>query len=133
MLGDAWGRPGYGQRRGARLLPARRRLLLRRDPQRAMVVKVDVAGRRLDKIGIEVSGRQVVITGSGRCRRPRAASTSSSRSPPGPFRRIVELQVDVDAERARATYEDGVLLIELPLRENAETARRVPIERDRDG
>jgi HSP20 family protein len=47
----------------------------------------------------------------------------------GPFRRIVELQVDVDAERAKATYEDGILRIELPLREQAETSRRVPIER----
>jgi HSP20 family protein len=49
--------------------------------------------------------------------------------PTGPFRRIVELQVDVDAERAKATYEDGVLRVELPLREAAE-ARRVPIDRD---
>jgi HSP20 family protein len=48
----------------------------------------------------------------------------------GPFRRIVELQVDVDAERAKATYEDGILRIELPLRDPAEISRRVPIERD---
>jgi HSP20 family molecular chaperone IbpA len=38
--------------------------------------------------------------------------------------------VDVDPERASATYEDGVLRIELPLRDPAETTRRVPIGRE---
>ena len=52
--------------------------------------------------------------------------------PSGPFRRVVELQVEVDAERAKATYEDGVLRIELPLRDPAETTRRVPIGRETD-
>jgi HSP20 family protein len=49
--------------------------------------------------------------------------------PSGPFRRVVELQVEVDAERAKATYEDGMLKIELPLRDPTETTRRVPIGR----
>jgi len=41
----------------------------------------------------------------------------------------VELQVDVEVERATATYEDGVLRIDLPMRDPGETARRVPIGR----
>ncbi len=50
----------------------------------------------------------------------------------GMFRRAVELNADVDAERARATLEDGILRIELPLREVKKGPRRVPIEkRDR--
>jgi HSP20 family protein len=48
----------------------------------------------------------------------------------GPFRRVIELQAEVDAEHAKATYEDGILRVELPLRERAQGARRVPIERD---
>ena len=47
----------------------------------------------------------------------------------GPFRRIVRLSADVDAERARATYEDGVLRVELPLRAGGEETRQVPIDR----
>ena len=48
--------------------------------------------------------------------------------PSGPFRRVVELSVDVAADEAVATYEDGILRIELPIRlERA--ARQVPIER----
>jgi HSP20 family molecular chaperone IbpA len=43
---------------------------------------------------------------------------------------VVELQVDVDPEQASATYEDGVLRIDLPLRDPAESTRRVPIGRE---
>ena len=46
----------------------------------------------------------------------------------GPFRRVVELNADVVAEEARATYEDGVLRVELPLRSSGRASRHVPIE-----
>jgi len=46
----------------------------------------------------------------------------------GPFRRVVELGADVEAESASATYEDGILRIEIPLVEQADEARRIPIE-----
>ena len=42
---------------------------------------------------------------------------------------MVEFQVEVDAEGASATYEDGILRIELPLRDPGETTRRIPIGR----
>src|SRR5918994_1403771 len=47
--------------------------------------------------------------------------------PSGPFRRIVELSVDVVAEDAQATYEDGILRVDLPTRV-PRPARQVPIE-----
>ena len=52
--------------------------------------------------------------------------------PTGSFRRAVELGVDIDAEAARATFEDGLLRIELPIRLPEATSRRVPIERSSD-
>ena len=45
----------------------------------------------------------------------------------GPFRRTVRLNADVDAERASATYDDGVLRVELPLRLGSDETRQVPI------
>ena len=53
--------------------------------------------------------------------------------PSGPFRRVVELQVEVDAERAVATYEDGVLRIELPLRDPERDHPPGPDRARRDG
>ena len=47
---------------------------------------------------------------------------------------MVALGADVDAERAKASYEDGMLVVELPLAQPADP-RSVPIEpgRRRDG
>jgi HSP20 family protein len=45
----------------------------------------------------------------------------------GPFRRVVELGADVVADKASASYVDGVLQVEIPLAEPEESVRRVPI------
>jgi HSP20 family protein len=99
------------------------------EPQMA-VVKVDLAGVELDAIGIEVSGRQLAIVGERPVQETEGRVYQQVEIPSGPFRSIVELQVDVDPDGAKATYEDGVLRIELPLRDPSETTRRVPIGRD---
>ena len=98
------------------------------EPQRA-VVKVDLAGVKLEEIGIEVSGRQLAIVGERQVQETEGRVYQQVEIPSGPFRRIVELQVDVDPDQAKATYEDGVLRIELPLRDPADSTRRVPIGR----
>jgi HSP20 family protein len=41
---------------------------------------------------------------------------------------VVELGTDVVAEAARASYEDGILRVELPLRRPEEATHTVPIE-----
>jgi HSP20 family protein len=94
------------------------------------VVKVDLSGVELRDVTIEVSGRELVISGERPVQETEGRVYQQLEIDSGPFRRIVELQVDVDPERAKATYEDGVLRIELPLRDQAETTRRVPIERE---
>jgi HSP20 family protein len=96
--------------------------------QRA-IVKVDLAGVELSEVSIEISGRELVISGQRPVQETEGRVYQQVEIDSGPFRRIVELQVDVNPERAKATYEDGVLRIELPLRDQAETSRRVPIER----
>jgi HSP20 family protein len=124
----AWGRTTYVARRSRGFSP-NVDVYYCGDPQRA-VVKVDLAGVNLDEVGIEVSGRQLAIVGERPVQETEGRVYQQVEIPSGPFRRVVELQVDVDAERATASYDDGVLRIELPLRDPAETTRRVPIGRD---
>ena len=45
----------------------------------------------------------------------------------GPFRRVVALGADVDADAASAAYEDGMLIVELPL-QPPKRPRTVPID-----
>jgi HSP20 family protein len=98
------------------------------DPQRA-IVKVDLAGVELSQVGIEVSGRHLAITGERHVQEAEGRVYQQIEIPSGSFRRVVELQVELDADRASATYEEGILRIELPLRDPNETTRRVPIDR----
>jgi HSP20 family protein len=127
MLGDSWSRTRYVSRRSSGFSP-NVDVYYCGEPQRA-VVKVDLSGVSLSEVGIEVSGRHVAIVGERPLQETEGRVYQQVEIPSGPFRRIVELQVEVDAERAGATYEDGILRIELPLRDPSETTRRVPIGR----
>jgi HSP20 family protein len=127
-LGDSWSRATYVSRRASGFSP-NVDVYYCGEPQRA-VVKVDLAGVSLEEVGIEVSGRQLAIVGERQVQETEGRVYQQVEIPSGPFRRIGELQVDVDPDQARATYEDGVLRIELPLRDPSETTRRVPIGRE---
>lgn len=127
MLGGSWGRATFISRRTSGFSP-NVDVYYAGDPQRA-VVKCDLAGIDLSTVGIEVSGRQLTVVGERPVQETEGRVYQQVEIPTGPFRYVVELQVDVDSERATANYDDGVLRIELPLRSEAEISRRVPVER----
>jgi HSP20 family protein len=100
------------------------------DPPRA-VVRADLAGIDPSEIGLEIHGRELVLTGR---RAPEGGEDRVYQQleiPHGSFRRVVALGADVDAEAATAAYEDGMLVVELPLRRPG-PARSVPIQRTED-
>ena len=127
-LGDTWSRATYVSRRTSGFSP-NVDVYYCGEPQRA-IVKVDLSGVELEEVGIEVGGRQLAIVGERQVQETEGRVYQQVEIPSGAFRRVVELQVDVDPDGAKATYEDGVLRIELPLRDPAETTRRVPIGRE---
>ena len=98
------------------------------DPPRA-VVKADLAGIDIADVALEIRGRQLLIAGERRSAEAGGRLYQQIEIENGPFRRVVELGADVDAEAASATYTDGILRIELPLAEPEDNTRRVPIER----
>jgi HSP20 family protein len=122
-----WSRTHYVQRRATGFSP-NVDVYYCGEPQRA-IVKVDLSGVSLGEVGIEVGGRHVAIVGERRMQETEGRVYQQIEIPSGPFRRVVELQVDVEADRATAAYEDGVLQIELPLRDPEQSTRRVPIGR----
>jgi HSP20 family protein len=95
------------------------------DPPRA-VVRADLAGVDIDDVGLEIRGRQLLIAGERRPVEAAGRLYQQIEVEHGPFRRVVELGADVVPEEARASYEDGVLQVEVPLARPA--ARRVEIE-----
>jgi HSP20 family protein len=95
------------------------------EPPRA-VVRADLAGIDPDGVTLEIRGRELILSGH---REPEAGEDRVYQQleiEHGPFRRVIGLGADVDADAADAKYEDGVLTVELPLSRPA-TARSVPI------
>jgi HSP20 family protein len=90
------------------------------------VVKAELAGVDIDTVSLELAGRELVITGVRPVAETEGRVYQQVEIEAGPFRRVVELGADVVAERARASYEDGILRVELPLA--GQVTRRVPIE-----
>lgn len=99
------------------------------DPAPRAVVKAELAGVPLDAVHLEISGRELVISGERAVQETEGRVYQQLEVDSGPFRRVIELNADVDGENATATYDDGILRVELPLVERAEQARRVPIDR----
>ena len=84
------------------------------DPARA-IVRADLAGVDPAGIALEIRGRELILSGT---RPPESGEDRVDQQleiEHGPFRRVVPLGADVDQEAASAAYEDGMLIVELPL------------------
>jgi HSP20 family protein len=97
------------------------------DPPRA-VVKAALAGVRGEDLSLEIRGRELVLAG---VRRPEEADGRVYQQleiERGPFRRVLPLGVEVDADAAQAVFRDGLLTVELPVLQRAPLEpRTVPI------
>ena len=125
LFGDVFDR-GLAPRRRGGFMPAVDVYYIG-DPPRA-VVRADLAGIDPRQLELEIRGRELILGGQ---RVPPGADQErlyqQLEIEHGPFRRVVSLGADVDADRARATYEDGMLVVELPIAAPADP-RAVPIE-----
>ena len=98
------------------------------DPPRA-VVRAELSGIRAVDIELEIRGRELILAGARMPPGPEQERLYQQLEiEHGPFRRVLALGADVDADRARATYEDGMLVVELPIKAPA-NPRAVPIEK----
>src|SRR5918999_997012 len=91
------------------------------------IVTVDLAGVEIEGVSLEIHGRQLTIAGHRRAQESEGRLYQQIEIPAGAFRRVVELGADVEPDAARATYEDGFLRVEVPLRTERTQGRQVPI------
>jgi HSP20 family protein len=97
-------------------------------PPRA-IVHAELAGIDAGDLGLEIQGRELTLTGHRREADAEGRVYQQLEIEHGPFRRTIALGAEVVAEQARATYEDGILRVELPLADSEARTRTVPIER----
>ena len=129
LFGDVFDRTGLAPRRQGGFSPAVD-VFYADDPPRA-VVHAELAGIDIDEIGLEIEGRELVIAGHRRPVDAEGRVYQQLEIDFGPFRRVIPLGADVDADAAKASYEDGMLTVELPIAAPA-GSRTVPI-RHADG
>jgi HSP20 family protein len=91
------------------------------------VVKAEIAGMEIEEIGLEIRGRQLLIAGERRAQDAEGRLYQQIEIEHGPFRRVVELGADVVADQAEATYDDGILTVEIPLAQPDDEVRQVPV------
>ena len=123
LFGDVFERTGF---RGRGFSPSVD-VYYQDDPPLA-VVRADLAGVVVEDVALEIRGRQLLIAGERRAEQAEGRLFQQIEIEHGPFRRAVELGADVMGERARASYENGILVVEVPLARREQGVRRVPIE-----
>jgi HSP20 family protein len=126
LFGDVWGEGWLPGRAQSGFSPRVDVYYRGGEPPKA-IVKVELAGVPMESVSLEISGRELVISGERPVQETEGRVYQQVEIEAGPFRRIVELNADVVADEARASYEDGVLRVELPL-SVGQVSRRVPIE-----
>jgi HSP20 family protein len=123
LFGDMLGRSGRGRRPG--FWPPVD-VAYTSDPPRA-IVTVELAGIDRQDLGLEILGPKLILWG----RRPPTEVEGDVYQrveiERGPFRRVVDLGTEVRVEDAKATYEDGMLRVELPLVRRATQGRPVRV------
>src|SRR2546423_6490179 len=125
LFGDVFERTGLARRR-AGFSPAVD-VTYTSDPPR-VIVTADLAGIDAEGLDLEIQGRNLTLSGSRGPAEIEGDLYQQVEIERGPFRRVVALGADVVAEQAKATYEDGMLRIELPLARVEQPMRSVPVE-----
>jgi HSP20 family protein len=92
------------------------------EPQ-TLVVEIDAAGADPDRVDVALQGDALIVRGERRRRPGSRRVYHHAEIAWGPFERHLRLGVQVDANAATASYEDGILRIALPL------APRPPLRR----
>lgn len=128
LFGDVLQRSGMG-RRHAGHWPAVD-VAYAADPPRA-IVTAELAGVEVKDIALQIEGRKLFLAGRRNPAPPPGTGAEVYQQieiERGSFRRLIELGADVHADRVTARYEDGMLVVEVPLVARPERRRAVPIE-----
>lgn len=86
------------------------------------VVEIDLPGVKRDDIDIQLSDRQLTVSGEVK-EKERTGILRRRTRRVGRFQYSVTLPADVDAERVNARLDDGVLTVRAPKSENAKPRR----------
>jgi HSP20 family protein len=97
------------------------------DDPHVLTVVVELPGIDPGSLQLVASDRLLVIAGERKRPQVKERVYQQMEIDYGPFRRQIRLADEVDPARARATYEQGILTVQLPVVERRTPAGRVTI------
>lgn len=92
----------------------------------------EIPGADPDQISVDVHGRVLTLRGVRRGTDRAGGVFLRVERAAGAFERVLELPQDPDPERTRATYTDGLLVLEVPKR-SAKSGHSIPIVKGKKG
>jgi HSP20 family protein len=112
LFADLWEVPRFvGQRRGFRPQCD----CYRTDDPPALHLLLELPGIDADAVRIVTAGTALVVSGVRRRPHPAGARYHQVEIEYGPFERRIELSEDIEEDAVTATYESGMLQLEVPL------------------
>jgi HSP20 family protein len=97
------------------------------DDGTTLMVRAEIPGANRETLEVTSQANELTIRGERKITTPANASHHRREREEGQFRRVVTLPYPVDAEKIRATYQNGVLEIVLPKASEA-LPRQIPIQ-----
>lgn len=83
-------------------------------------VEAELPGLKMEEIELSVAGNELTIKGERKADAKDGQAYHRRERGAGPFSRLVRFPVDLDAERAEARLQDGVLTLTLPKHQAAQ-------------
>jgi HSP20 family protein len=83
-----------------------------------IVIVAEAPGLKKDELDIQVKGRDVQVSGSKSVAYDNRVSIHRRERASGQFSRSLSLPIEIDAEKVKAEYRNGVLAIFLPRAEH---------------
>jgi HSP20 family protein len=96
------------------------------EPPRA-IVTVELAGVEIEELELQIEGRKLILAGRRGPASPEGEIYQQVEIERGRFRRVIELGAEVRGDEASASYEGGMLRVELPLLRSEPRTGPVPI------
>ena len=97
------------------------------DHKDRLVVQVELPGVDPKSVDVKLTGDRLELSGERKFEKAADATYLKREQVYGPFTRTLQLPYQVDTKKVRATYENGVMSIELPKAEEY-IGRQIPVE-----
>ena len=94
----------------------------------AYLIEIELPGIRREDASVEVQGRRIIVTGERKERERKGIFRTKTRVT-GRFEYEALLPDDIDADNVKATYENGVLVLQAPKPESERRkVRKIPVQ-----